>query len=251
MLRTLTQVLSRNKSLYLLDKLDSTSEHSISIYLPAKGAPADVEQVVRSLPENREVMPVVTKELEKSANGGVLFWGDNYKFLVVPPFPNLEKMIIYGYETTPLRNILEKELTIAVILIRLGSYAIGVFREEKLLASKVGTGLVHSKHSKGGSSANRYARHRQKQIEYFFTNVCSHSREKLEPYLKQIDLLFYGGESNTVRAFTRQCDFVSLLEQRAVDRLLNIREPKQKTLADSIAQIWSSKVIKFEQAEDL
>lgn len=245
MLSQITKVLSRSRLLQLLGELDLASGGSITFYLPGKSNPIDIQQALKIVPESAELLPVVSKELEKSVNGVVLFWGENHRLLVMPPFPILEKTIIYGYETATLRNILERELTIAVVLIRLGTYAVGVFHREELLASKVGTGLVHSKHSKGGSSANRFARHREKQIEYFFTNVCMHAREKLEPHLPRIDFLFYGGEINTVRAFTRQCKFTSLLQKRVADRLLNIREPKQKTLLDSINQIWSSKVIQW------
>jgi peptide subunit release factor 1 (eRF1) len=234
----------------LLDKLDSASEHSITIYLPAESNLVDIQQSLKVIPENEQIMPVVRKELANSPCGVVIFWGENYKVLVTPPFPFSEKTAIYGYETSKLKNILEQELTIAVVLIRLGTYGIGVFKGEELLASKVGTGLVHSKHSKGGSSANRFARHREKQIEYFFTNVCVHAREKLEPYLRQIDFLFYGGERRTIQEFTRQCNFMGQLEKKVADRLLNIREPKQKTLLESINQIWSSKIIEWKEESE-
>jgi peptide subunit release factor 1 (eRF1) len=250
MLKTTTETFNKYRILQLLDKLDSTSEHSITIYLPCKSSPSDIQQALKIIPENEQILPALSKELENSPNGEVLFWGENNKFLVTPPFPFSEKAILYGYETSALRNLLERELTIAVVLIRLGTYGIGVFKGEELLASKVGTGLVHSRHSKGGSSANRFARHREKQIEYFFTHVCVRAREKLEPYLKQIDFLFYGGESRTVREFTRQCEFMSLLKKKVADRLLNIREPKQKTLLESINLVWSSKVIQWKQESE-
>jgi hypothetical protein len=250
MLETRTETFNKFRMLRLLDKLDSISEHSITIYLPGKSSPADIELALKIIPEKEQILSVISKEVEKSQNGEVLFWGENFKFLVIPPFSFSEKAIIYGYETSALRNLLERDLTIAIVLIRLGTYGIGVFKGEELLASKVGTGLVHSKHSKGGSSANRFARHREKQIEYFFTHVCVRAREKLEPYLKQIDFLFYGGESHTVREFTRQCEFMKYLQKRVANRLLNIREPKQKTLLESINLVWSSKVIQWKQESE-
>jgi hypothetical protein len=51
---------------------------------------------------------------------------------------------------------------------------------------------VHSRHRQGGSSAHRFERHREKQIESFFTRVCGHAQEHLEPYLKQLDHVIYG-----------------------------------------------------------
>ncbi len=243
--------LRRTGMIRLLDELDSSAGHSISFYFPPDSTGSDIQSAFKNASENIELPQSTIQDIEKLKNGAVVFWGENHRLLVIPPFPVPEKTIIYGYETKALRNILDQELTIGIVIIRLGSYGIGVFKQEELLASKVGTGLVHSRHSKGGSSSNRYARHREKQIEYFFTNVCMHAREKLEPYSKQMDLLYYGGESNTVRAFVRQCEFMSRLDIQTADRLLNIREPKQKTLLEAIAQIWSSKVIRFEPPESL
>ncbi len=89
-----------------------------------------------------------------------------------------------SYEPGPLKSMLEKDWKLALILVRLGQWAIGIFEGEKLLDGQAGTGLVHARHHKGGSSANRFARHREKQMEYFFTRIEGHARELLEPHLR-------------------------------------------------------------------
>ena len=84
---------------------------------------------------------------------------------VVPPFPIKDSVIFPGYNTEPLTLLLEQERFIALVLVRLGAYAIGVCRGEALIASKVGTGLLDGRHKQGGSSQQRFRRHREKQIE--------------------------------------------------------------------------------------
>ena len=58
--------------------------------------------------------------------------------------------------------MLHKEFILGLIIVRLGEYGVGVFQGENLLSSKVGTGLVHSRHRQGGSSSHRFERHRDK-----------------------------------------------------------------------------------------
>ncbi len=193
-------------------------------------------------------MPDITTAISKSKTGAAVFWGEQRKYLIVPPFPSTENLILQGYDSEPLRSLLNQDRTIALVLVRLGAYAIGVFHSHKLLASKVGTGLVHARHKKGGSSQHRYERHRDKQIEMFFTRVCAHVQEKLEPYRQQINYLFYGGEGFTIRSFREQCRYLNKLDSRTMERLLNIREPKQASLEAAIDDAWSSQVIQWQES---
>ncbi|MFO8101291.1 MAG: Vms1/Ankzf1 family peptidyl-tRNA hydrolase, partial [Dehalococcoidia bacterium] len=108
-----------------------------------------------------------------------------------------------------------------------------------------GTGLVHSRHKKGGSSQGRFERHREKQMESYFTRVCAHARTQLEPYETDIDYLVYGGERNTLLKFRRQCSYPGRFDSRTMDSLLDIRHPNRAALKASIENIWSSEVIEF------
>ncbi len=55
--------------------------------------------------------------------------------------------------------------TVGVLLVRLGGYAAGVFTgaDATLVASKVGSRLVHGRSAAGGTSQHRFARRREKQ----------------------------------------------------------------------------------------
>jgi hypothetical protein len=239
--------LNRTRMLLLLDKLKNTPGTAMSIYLPYDSIRADTEKALSNIPGiDLSDLSQIVGIANKSATGAVLFWGDTCKYLVLPPFPNKEKPIVYSYEVETLRSLLLQDLMVALILVRLGSYAIGVFKGEKLLSSKVGTGNIHQRHRKGGSSARRFERHREKQIESFFERVCLRVRERLEPYLEQLDHVYYGGERNTINSFCRSCKYVEALENRTLKSVLNIREPKQASLEAAIIEVWSSKVIQWD-----
>jgi peptide subunit release factor 1 (eRF1) len=238
--------LKKNQLMQLLDRLGTASDAGVSVYLPC-GLPLTEIEKTLGVVLNKELLTEVAREISHSTTGIALFWGEQHKYLVLPPFPTTEKLIAQGYDTERIRDLMAQDLTIALVMVRLGAYAVGVFHNEKLLSSKVGTGLVHGRHRQGGSSAHRFERHREKQMEYFFTRVCIHVREKLEPYLRQIDYLYYGGETFTIRSFRKQCQFLKKLDDRTLEILLNVPEPKQASLEAAIDDAWSSRVVQWKE----
>jgi hypothetical protein len=251
MLITTRRRFTRQKMLHLLDELEASEGPATSLYIPHDLPTPEVEKTLRAPlgPGVAEVLPNIAEAVAHSKTGAVIFWGDMAKYLVLPPFPLEEKLFASGYDVEPLRRLLQQELVIALILLRLGAYAVGVFQGEKLLSSKVGTGLVHSRHRQGGSSAHRFERHREKQIESFFTRVCTHVQERLEPYLRQLDYVIYGGQRHTLLSFRKKCQFLHQLDERTLGPLLNVREPKQANLEAAINQVWSSEVVEWEEDE--
>ena len=187
----------------------------------------------------------LAESMADSPTGAVLFWGPRHKYLVIPPFPIHESKFSNTCEIEPIYSLLHKEFLIALVLVRLGAYGIGVYQGEKLLSSKVGTGLVHARHRQGGSSSHRFERHREKQMETFFTNICTHAREQLEPYARQLDYIVYGGTRETILDFRKQCHFLHEFDSRTSGSLLTTREPKQSGLAEAIQEAWSSRVIQW------
>ena len=247
MLVPVQQRLKKQPLLRLLSKLATTNEQAISVYIPKSLPLADIENTLGVVLNEKQILPGIVSDIAKSTTGAALYWGEQYKYLVLPPFPMAENLILQGYDVGLLRSLMEQDITIALVLVRMGAYAIGVFQRESLVSSKVGTGLVHSRHKKGGSSAHRFERHRDKQIEYFFSRVCAHTREKLEPHLQRLDYLYYGGENFTIRSFREQCQFLKKLDNRTAEVLLNVREPKQASLEVAIGEVWSSQVIQFQE----
>ena len=228
--------------LNLLDQLESADGTSVSFYIPPGLSESEVEKTLSVVAGAADVMPEITQAISRSATGAVLFWGDQGKYLVRPPFPVSEKLFSSGYDVESLRSLLKRDLMIALILLRLGAYAIGVFRGEKLLSSKVGTGHIHARHKKGGTSQQRFARGRLKQMEFFFDRVCGRVRERLEPYMGRLDYVVYGGERHTLLSFRKWCEYLAVVDDRVLGRTLNVREPKQATLEAAIEEVWTSEV---------
>lgn len=235
----------------MLDELEGAGGAATSLYVPHDLPATDAEKTLRA-PLGagiEEALSDITDTVARSRTGAVIFWGEQRKCLVTPPFPVREGLFSSGYDVELLRALLQQERTVALILVRLGAYAVGVFQGERLVSSKVGTGLVHSRHRQGGSSAHRFERHREKQMEYFFTRACNHVREHLEPRLQQIDYVIYGGERHTLLSFRKQCEFLQKFDDRTLEALLNVREPRQATLQAAIGQVWSSEVVVWDEGE--
>jgi peptide subunit release factor 1 (eRF1) len=237
--------LSKAKMLYLLDKFKDDSSSIASLYIPPAQSLKTIAGLLETIGEAEQFPEDLAQNIEKSVTGAVLFSSRTQHYLVLPPFPVADERNAAVCEIGPLVRLLEQEFILALIVVRLGAFAIGVYAGEQLLSSKVGTGNVHSRHRQGGSSAHRFERHRDKQIETFFTRVGDHLREQLEPYAGQIRWVIYGGTYQTVLDFRKQCRFTQQFDARTLDLLLNIREPKQSGLEEAIRTAWSCRIVKW------
>ena len=235
------RILSRAKMLVFLGELVQTpGAEARSLYLPPHPPPDEIENLL-------DVPPEITELAGSSRTGAVIFWSPERKCLVMPPFPVAEKQLTQNFNTEPLISIIKRNYRMALVLVRLGAYAIGICDGEKIVSSKVGTGLVHGRHKKGGSSAHRFERHRDKQIEYFLTRVCQRAREQLESQVPTLDYMVYGGARTTIQILQKQCPFLGRLDKPALPPLLDIPEPRQAVLASAISRVWSSIVIEWQE----
>ncbi|MBI4285125.1 MAG: hypothetical protein HY670_04385 [Chloroflexi bacterium] len=240
--------LSHSKLLDFLTRLPEAKDVGITLYLPVGTPCPDVEKLIKA--SGMTSPPVDLPELTAGGrSGAVIFWGESQKYLVLPPFPITERYIGAGYDAEPLRDLLGKDYGIALVLVRLGSYAVGFCQGESLVSSKVGTGLVHGRHRQGGSSAHRFERHRDKQIETFLNRVCGHIMEKLSPHARTVDFLVYGGARTTIQLLHQQCPFLHQFADRLLPPLLDIPEPRQAVLESAVGRVWSSTVIQWVEAE--
>lgn len=238
--------LTRARLLHLLEELKANSIEVGSLCVPPGSSRPDVESMVAMLLNEGAAPEDLATSLTGSETGGIVFWGPRHRYLVIPPFPVTQKSVSNVCEIEPLHSLMHKELIVGLVMVRLGDYGIGILQGEKLLSSKTGSGLVHARHRQGGSSSNRFRRHREKQMETFFTRVCEHAREQLGPYARRLDYLLYGGARETILDFRKQCHFLHEFDKVSLDRLLNIREPKKPGLAGGIQEAWSSRVIQWD-----
>ena len=86
------------------------------------------------------------------ADGAVRIEPDEGERLVVRPSFGLAHTAEYDrVRAGPLLDEIARDHVVAVLLVRLGGYAVGVFEGEKLVVSKVGSRFVKNRHKKGGS----------------------------------------------------------------------------------------------------
>ncbi len=234
-------VLSRAQTLKWLKELGSKPV-AFSAYLAPLTSEEGVKKLLYSVLDRGGFLDGLSKKASGSPTGAAVFYLQDEARVILPPFPLAESGLHTGFEPAPLRQMLEHDWMLGLVLVRLGHYAIGLFKGETLLEGKAGTGLVHSRHHKGGSSAQRFERHRAKQMEFFFTRIQQHAREMLEPRLKEIDYIFYGGARDTLLRMWKQCRFFDGLAGKRVDRLLTVREARRSAFDEAIAQAYDCRL---------
>jgi len=241
--------LSRQRMLTFLTELEATSGPAESLYIPSGLPLQEVGNLLEKALDPQAIPPELAELAAASKTGAVIFWGPSQTRLVVPPFPIRAEYFARGYVVEPLCSLLKRNFRVALILIRLGAYAIGLSEGENLVTSKVGTGLIHGRHKKGGSSQQRFRRHREKQIEYFLTRVCGHIQERLKPHSSTLDFVVYGGAQTTILLLQKQCLFLARLEGAILPPLLDIPKPRQEVLEKAARRVWSSSVIEWRDDE--
>ena len=180
-----------------------------------------------------------------SANGVYLFYSAAESHLVIPPFPVERAVEREGWHTGPLLSHLDRPRTVAVLLLRLGGFAVGVFEGERLTISKVGSTFVKGRHKKGGSSSGRFARRREGQARMLYDKACETLRERIEPVLDSIEYFAVGGDRLTLTDFEKRCAFVRRLAGRRLPTVLNVPDPRLRVLEGVGRDLYSCRVASF------
>ena len=219
-----------------------------TLYLPAGLTLESVEAHIKAS-IGVSVPHALASAAQSSPTGACLFSSGGL-VVVLPPFPVREIMASKGCEEGPLMKMIDYDWTIAIVLVRLGAYAVGACRGERLVASKVGTGLVHSRQRQGGSSSQRFRRRREKQIEQFLIRVCEKVRDHLGPLLNDIDFVAYGGARTTIDLFKKRCTLLSEHNAPELPSLLDIPDPRQPVLEAAVTRVWSSRVFEWKSEDE-
>jgi peptide subunit release factor 1 (eRF1) len=241
--------LVRSRALDFLDELARAEGKAVSVYIPRGTPQSRVENLLAKVFPAAAAPPGMVESVAGSEMGAALFRNPSKTHLVLPPFPVTEEYITDGCDVGLLRSLLGRDLVIGLVLVRLGAYSVGVCRGTELIDSKVGTGLIHARHHKGGSSQARFARHREKQIEQFLVRVCGHARERIEPHARSLDYLVYGGARTTILLLRKQCPFLGRFDDRILRMLLDIPDPRKPVLEKAVSTVWSTDIIEFREDE--
>jgi hypothetical protein len=175
--------------------------------------------------------------------GSARFELDELTLVVTPPF-GLEEVGEYDVlRVQPVLDALRVEPTVAVLLVRMGGYAVGVFEGEKLVASKVGTRFVKGRHKKGGSSANRFRRRRGEQERELVDAAAEEAARVLGPWRDRVEHVALGGDRSAVgRVLEARAD-LAWLQPLALERFFDVVEPRLRVLAALPYQLYAAKVV--------
>jgi len=88
-------------------------------------------------------------------------------------------------------------VSIALILVRRGGYAVGLGQGPELISHKVGTRYVQSRTAAGGWSQHRFARRRDNQADALVVAVIDHARRVV--LASPTGALIVGGDKSLVR----------------------------------------------------
>ncbi|MCA1674484.1 MAG: hypothetical protein LC799_20610, partial [Actinobacteria bacterium] len=122
--------------------------------------------------------------------------------------------------------------TIALLLVRLGGYSVGVARDGVVLTSSTGSRLVHGRTAAGGQSQQRFARRREGQARVALQAAADTAARVLLPRAAELDGVVLGGDTTALRSLAADPRLTALLE-RAEPRVLDIPEPRRAVLDEA------------------
>jgi hypothetical protein len=222
--------LSRSAVERLLDALDALSDgDACSLYLAAGQEPPPGHAA-------REALDA----LGDRPSGAVLFVGERARLAISPPFP-VAGVEAPGYVTAPLRDLLTRPRNLGVVLVRLGGYSVGVYRDGRFVDTKTGGRFVKNRHRKGGQSQRRFERIREGQIREHFDDVAEAVQSKLLPVAGELDWVVLGGDRHTVQAYLKRAPLPPPLAARVLPRVIDTPEPRRDVLERTPVQIWTSR----------
>ena len=177
------------------------------------------------------------------AGGSARIELDEAALTVTPPFGLDHEGKYDVVRTVPLLDALDVERRVAVLLVRMGGYAVGVFEGERLVASKVGTRFVKGRHKKGGSSSNRFRRRRGEQERELVDAAASEAARVLEPWRDRVEHVALGGDRSAVTRVLESRADLAWLQPLALERFFDVPEPRLRVLEALPYQLYAAKVV--------
>src|SRR4051812_18655506 len=123
----------------------------------------------------------------------------------------------------------------AVLLVRRGRWAVGVFSGAELVASKVDTRLVQGRTAAGGWSQQRFARRRANQTDAVVDAAADTAARVLLPHAGSAEALFTGGDRGLVDAVLADPRLTPLAALRR-EPALEVGEPTKAALLGTLQQ---------------
>ena len=168
---------------------------------------------------------------------------DEAVLAITPPFGLDHEGEYEVVRVGPLLDALNVEPRVAVLLVRMGGYAVGVFEGERLVASKVGTRFVKGRHKKGGSSSNRFRRRRGEQERELVDAAASEAARVLESWRGRVEHVALGGDRSAVTRVLESRADLAWLQPLALERFFDVPEPRLRVLEALPYQLYAAKVV--------
>jgi hypothetical protein len=136
----------------------------------------------------------------------------------------------------------------AVLLVRRGRWAVGVFDGADLVVSKVDARQVQGRTAAGGWSQQRFARRRGHQTDAVVTHAVETAARVLLPYAGSLTALFTGGDRGLADEVLADRRLAALAALRR-DPPLDVGEPTKAVLLATPAQFRAVDVVIVEPAD--
>jgi hypothetical protein len=225
-----------------LAALEQPEGESIALYVRPGQLQPYLESIGRECGNWLHEIGGLPARLAESETGLVLFWSDDRKYVLLPPFPIDLNQLFSAWDASYLQALLDRKYLLGVVLLRLGGYSVGVFEGDRLLTSKTGTRFVKGRHKAGGQSQRRFARRREEQARELFDKACSVVTAKFAEYEKRLDYVFLGGDKLTLRSFLKRCEYLQGLADKTPGRVLSVAKPRYEALQNAPSLIWKTRV---------
>jgi len=232
--------------LRLLDEAASADWVGRTIYLTAEAAArvkADTGARAAGAADD-EALRLAMDAAGHTDSGLALFLGERRAIAICPPFPLSVDARRDGMDAAPLRRLLRAEFVVGVVLLRLGRYAVGVLRGERLLASKTSARYVKNRHRAGGQSQRRFERSRERLVRELYDKTCETAQTLFAPF--ELDYIMLGGEGGTLAGFAQRCRCIREFGGKALARRLAVDHPNQKALNGIAFEVYKSRVYLFQ-----
>jgi hypothetical protein len=124
--------------------------------------------------------------------------------------------------------------TVGVLLVRKGGFAVGVFRGDELIDSKVGTRHVQGRTAAGGWSQQRFARRREGQTAVAAQAAADTAARVLLAH--PLEALVAGGDRSMVEEVLRDARLQHL---QVTGRVMDVPDPRLAVLKDApFRDVW-------------